>query len=66
MISYAPLWETLKVKGMSQYRLIKEYGVDCGLLYRLRHDLYTTLYTVERLCRILDCRVEDVVEYIKD
>lgn len=64
MISYAPFWNTMKSRGITQYRLIKDYGIDCALLYRLRHNMYTTLYTVERLCQILDCHVEDVVEIV--
>lgn len=64
MISYAPFWNTMKSRSMTQYRLIKDYGIDCAMLYRLRHNMYTTLYTVERLCQILDCRVEDVVEIV--
>lgn len=66
MISYAPFWNTMRKRGMTQYRLIRDYGIDCALLYRLRHNMYTTLYTVEWLCQILDCRVEDVVEVVKD
>ncbi len=62
MISYAPFWNTMRARKMTQYRLIKEHGIDCSLLHRLRHDRYITLYTIEKLCRILDCRVEEVVE----
>lgn len=66
MISYAPFWKTLKKRGLNQYRLIKDYGIDTGLLHRLRKDLYIELYSAERLCHLLDCRIEDIVEIYRD
>lgn len=66
MISYAPLWETLKKKGISQYKLIEEYGVDNAQLQRLRDNAVIKTITIDRLCQILDCRVEDIMEYVKE
>ena len=66
MISYAPLWKTLKEKGISQYKLIEEYGVDNAQLQRLRDNAVVKTVTIDRLCQILDCRVEDVMEYVKE
>lgn len=66
MISYAPLWETLKQKEVSQYQLIKEYKVSAGQLSRLRANHYVSTHTIEMLCEILDCRVEDIMIYIKE
>ena len=66
MIDYSPLWNTLKSKDISQYRLIKTYGISNGQLNRLRKNLYISTHTVETLCRILDCRVEDVMEIVFD
>lgn len=66
MISYAPLWKTLKEKGISQYRLIEEYGVDNAQLQRLRDNAVVKTITIDRLCQILDCRVEDIMEYVKE
>ena len=51
---------------ISQYRLIKTYGISNGQLNRLRKNLYISTHTVETLCRILDCRVEDVMEIVFD
>ena len=59
MVKYTRLWETMQRKGISQYRLIKTYGISNGQLNRLRKNLYISTHTVETLCRILDCRVED-------
>lgn len=66
MVKYTRLWETMQRKGVSQYRLIKTYGISNGQLNRLRKNLYISTHTVETLCRILDCRVEDVMEIVFD
>ncbi len=63
MITYAPLWETMKRKNVSQYALIKQYNVSPGQLTRLRNDSYVSTHTIEVLCSILKCRVEDIMEY---
>ena len=66
MISYDKLWQTMKAKNISQYKLIHTYKFSNGLLARLRKSLPTSTYTLERFCRVLDCRVEDLIEYIPD
>ncbi|MCC8045802.1 MAG: helix-turn-helix transcriptional regulator [Clostridiales bacterium] len=66
MISYKPLWRTLQDKGVSQYRLIKDYGVSAGQLSRLRSNENVSTHTLNMLCEILDCRLEDIAEYKKD
>ena len=66
MISYKPLYETMKKRGVTTYRLINEYGLSRSLIDRLKHDKPITTTTINDLCRILDCRVEDVARYEKD
>lgn len=66
MISYAPLYETLKQKNLSTYKLIKDYNISRGLLDRLRHNKPISTVTINDLCRILDCKVQDIMVYIKD
>ena len=66
MITYDKLWETMKEKQISQYRLIRYYGVSAGQLGRLKKNMYVSTHTVEMLCDILECRVEDVLEYRPD
>lgn len=66
MIVYDRLWETMKRKGISQYRLIREFGFSSGQLDRIRKGENINLYTLDTLCRILDCAVEDLIEYKKD
>lgn len=66
MIVYDRLWATMKRKGVSQYRLIHEYGFSNGQLDRLRKNENVNAYTLNVLCRILDCNVEDIMEYRPD
>lgn len=66
MIHYDPLWRTLKAKNISQYRLIKDYGIDKAQLQRLRDNRVVKTMILDTLCTILDCRIEDVVEFVPD
>lgn len=66
MISFEPLWHTLKEKNISQYRLIKEYKVSTGQLDRLRKNGNVNTYTLNELCRILDCDLSDIAVFIAD
>ncbi|MBO4636042.1 MAG: helix-turn-helix transcriptional regulator [Clostridiales bacterium] len=63
MISYDRLWTTMKQRGLSQYRLLKDYGFSNGQLDRLRKNENVSTFTLEKLCHILDCRIEDICEY---
>ena len=66
MIKYDPLWRTLKEKGISQYQLIKDYGIDKAQLQRLRQNLVVKTLILNRLCQILNCRIEAIMEYVPD
>lgn len=66
MISYDPLYRTMKEKGFTTYKLINEYGISRSLIDRLKHNRPITTVTLNDLCTILDCRVEDVMVYTKD
>jgi DNA-binding Xre family transcriptional regulator len=66
MITYDRLWETLKKKNISQYSLIKDYGIDKAQLHRLRHNMVVKTIILNRLCNILDCRIEDIMEFVPD
>ncbi len=66
MISYEPLYDTLKKKNISTYKLIKEYNISRGLLDRLRHNKPISTVTLNDLCNILDCNVQDIMTFIKD
>ncbi len=66
MISYEPFYRTLKSKGISTYKLITEYRVSRSLLDRLKHNKPISTVTLNDLCTILECEVEDVLKFQKD
>ena len=66
MITFEPLWRTMQEKGISQYRLIKEYKISTGQLDRLRKNGNVSTYTLNQLCQILDCKLEDIALYKED
>lgn len=66
LISYEPLYRTMKAKGITTYKLIQQYGISRSLLDRLKHNKPISTVTLNDLCTFLDCRVEDIIEYIKD
>ena len=66
LITYDKLWETMKEKQITQYRLIKYYGFSAGQIGRLKKNMYVSTHTIETLCSILDCKVEDIFEYKAD
>lgn len=66
MISFERLWITMKEREISQYKLIKEYKISTGQLDRLRKNGNVNTYTLSQLCKILDCKLDDIAEYIPD
>lgn len=66
MIVYDRLWETMKERGISQYKLIHEYHVSNGQLDRLRKNENVSTFTLNQLCRILKCSLEEIAEYVED
>ncbi len=66
MIIYEPLYETMKIKGISTYKLVNTYGISRSLLDRLKHNKPISTVTLNDLCKILDCRVEDILKYVRD
>lgn len=66
MIKYDRLWETLKRKNISQYSLIKDYGIDKAQLHRLRNNMVVKTIILNRLCSILNCQIEDIMEFVPD
>lgn len=66
MIVYDRLWETMKKKNISQYHLIKYCKVSAGQIGRLKKNNYVSTHTIDMLCSILDCKVEEIMEYRVD
>lgn len=66
MIIFDKLWVTMKEKNISQYSLIKNYGFSTGQLDRLRKNGNVNTYTLNQLCEILECTLDDIAEFRKD
>ena len=64
MVSYEPLWETMKKKGVSTYSLINSHNMNPRTINNLKHNKGITVDTLERLCRILDCSPDDVLMFV--
>ena len=62
MIVYNRLWETMKKRGISQYKLIKDYKISSGQLDRLRKNDNVSTFTLNQLCKILNCKLDDITE----
>ena len=65
MITYKRLWEKLNKTGVSQYRLRME-GLSNSTITRLKHDETVSTETINKLCKILACNVEDIMEYVDE
>ena len=64
MISYAPFWQTLRKSDESTYTLIKNHKISSSTIDKLRKNKPVTVTTINDLCRILNCRVEEIMEYV--
>ncbi|WP_275563899.1 helix-turn-helix domain-containing protein [Otoolea muris] len=66
VITFSPLWQTLKDRGITQYDLLNKYEMSRGMLDNLKHNRSITLNTLNDLCNMLDCNITDIIEYKKD
>lgn len=66
MIRYNPLWKTLKEKHISQYMLTEYYEISSSTISKMKHNQICSLHTIDRLCKILDCSISDIVEFYKE
>lgn len=66
MVSYLPLWKTLLDKNMKKMQLRDMVGFSNGTLSRLSKNEYVELKLLDKICRSLECRIEDVVEILPD
>lgn len=66
VISYEPFYVTLKKKNISTYKLVKDYNVSRSLLDRLKHNKPLSTVTIDDLCRILKCNVDEIMVYIEN
>lgn len=63
MISYEPLWETMRARNITTYTLINRYNVNPRTINNLKHNKSITMDTLEKLCTILKCNPNDVVRF---
>lgn len=66
MISYDNLWVTMKNRGITQYTLIKTYKISPAQITRLKRNESVSTHTIDTFCRILQCKVSDIMEYVED
>ncbi len=66
MIIFEKLWVVMKEKGVSTYLLREKCGIDSKTIRRLRANENIETKTLNKLCAVLDCRLEDIAEYIPD
>ena len=64
MISYEPLWHTLEKKQISSYALTETYGFCKGTVQRLRKNMPVTARTLDELCQLCACPIEDVMKIV--
>ena len=66
MISYEPLWHTMKEKGITKYTLIYKLGFSAYTITNLRKNKSITMNTLEKLCKVLECKPNDIIEFTED
>ena len=66
MITFDKLWQTMKDRGVSTYTLREKYNIDTRTIRRLKANENITTDTLNILCNILDCQLQDIAEHIKD
>ena len=66
MISYKPFYNTLIKKGVTEYELIYKHGLSSNTIHRMKHGKPITTSTLDVLCFILDCEVQDILVYEED
>ena len=66
MIKYDRIWETMRERNISEYAFIEKHGFSSGTFHRLRHNKPITTTTIDDFCKILNCNVEDIMEYVAE
>ena len=66
MVDYSPFWKRKEEKGITTYQLIHEYRISPTTIYRLRHNRYISLYILEKLCKIYECEMQDIVTFVDE
>lgn len=64
MIDYSPFWTTLEKSNENWYTLTKKHNLSDSTLSRLKHNKFVSMKTINDLCRILNCNIEDIAQYV--
>ena len=64
MIDYSPFWDTLKKSDENWYTLTSKHHMSNSTLHRLKHNKDVSTKTLNDLCRILNCRMQDIIRYV--
>ena len=66
MISYEPLWRTMKQRGATTYTLQVKGGISSSTIRRMKSGDSVSTHTLDMLCKLLDCTLDDIVAYLPD
>lgn len=66
MIKYTPFWETLKRSDETTYTLVNKYNISSSTIDRMRKGNGISTSKIDDFCKIFNCRVEDIIEYVDD
>ena len=66
MIVFDKLWKTMEKKGFSTYTLRERCGIDSKTVRRLKANENIETKTLDKLCSALECKIEDIIEYVKE
>ncbi len=66
MIKFDRLWETMEQRGMTTYRLREQCGIDSKTIRRLKANENMETKTLDKLCAVLHCKLEDIAEFVQD
>ena len=66
MIVYTPFWRTMKERNFTTYTLRVKYGIGNSTVQRIQKNMPVSTNTLDMLCKLLDCKLQDVAEYIPD
>ena len=65
MICFDKLWKTMEIKGVTTYKLREQCGIDSKTIRRLRANENIETKTLDKLCKALNCKLEDIAEYVE-
>jgi len=66
LISYEPLWQTLKDKKITTYTLINKYNISSATIDRMKKGNGISTMKIDDFCRILHCNVSDIIKFVEE